>query len=67
MFRPTTIERAYELAQFGSCETLNDLRAQLKREHHESVEDHLSGPTIARQLRALFAQRRAAQAVGAAR
>lgn len=66
MYRPTTIERAYELAQFGPCESVDDIRAQLKRERHESVEGHLSGPTIGRQLRALFAKRRAAQAAGVA-
>ena len=66
MYRPTTIERAYELAQFGPCESVDDVRAQLKRERHESVESHLSGPTIGRQLRALLVKRRATQAVGAA-
>jgi hypothetical protein len=67
MYRPTTIERAYELAQYGPCESLDDVRAQLKRERHESVEGHLSGPTISRQLRALFAKKRATQAVSATR
>ena len=66
MHRPTTIERAFELAQHGPCESLGDVRSQLKRERHESVEEHLSGPTIGRQLRALFVQKRAAHAVGAA-
>ena len=66
MHRPTTIERAFELAQHGPCESLDEVRAQLKRERHESVGSHLSGPTISRQLRALFIKKRAAQAVGAA-
>jgi hypothetical protein len=63
MNRPTTIERAYELAQFGPCQNLDEVRAQLKRERHEMVEDHLSGPMISRQLRALVLKKRAAQAV----
>jgi len=62
MNRPTTIERAYELAQYGPCESMDDVRAQLKRERHEFVEGHLSGPTISRQLRALFTKKRAARA-----
>jgi hypothetical protein len=66
MNRPTTIERAYELAQFGPCQSLDEVRAQLKRERHDMVEDHLSGPMISRQLRALFLKKRAAQAVGPA-
>jgi hypothetical protein len=64
MCRPTTIERAYELAQHGPCKTVDDIRAQLKRERHESVESHLSGPTIGRQLRAFLVKRRTVQAVG---
>jgi hypothetical protein len=67
MHRPTTIERAYELAQHGPCESIDEVRAQLKRERHESVEGHLSGPTITRQLRALFVKKRAAQAASDAR
>ena len=66
MYRPTTIERAYELAQSGPCQSLDEVRAQLKRERHESVESHLSGPTIGRQLRALFVKKRTAQTLGAA-
>jgi len=64
MYRPTTIERAYELAQHGPCKSVDDVRTQLKRERHESVEGHLSGPMIGRQLRALLVKKRAAQAVG---
>lgn len=65
MHLPTTIERAFELAQYGPCETLDQVRTQLKRERHESVESHLSGPAIGRQLRALLTKRRVAQPVGA--
>ena len=62
MHRPTTIERAYELARSGTCESVNDIRAQLKREGHDAVEGHLSGPTIGRQLRTLCRESRAVSA-----
>lgn len=53
MHRPTTIERAYQLARSGDCASVQDIREQLIREHHESVEAHLRGPTIGNHLRAL--------------
>ena len=36
-----TVERAYQLAP--ECKTINELRAKLKREGHESVDQHLHG------------------------
>jgi hypothetical protein len=45
-----TVERAYELARSGSCATVEQIRMQLSRERHESVQQHLSGPTIRREL-----------------
>ncbi|TPG17601.1 hypothetical protein EAH79_05555 [Sphingomonas koreensis] len=48
--RPGTIERAYELARSGAYPTIDAIRAQLMREHHGSVQQHLSGPTIRRAL-----------------
>jgi hypothetical protein len=67
MHRPTTIERAFELARSGPCESLEEVRTQLKRERHEAVDSHLSGPSIGRQLRAIFLEKQTAKAVGAAR
>lgn len=60
MHRPTTIERAYELARTGPCVSVDEIRAQLKRERFESVDGHLHGSTITRQLRTLCRNKRAA-------
>jgi hypothetical protein len=62
MDRPTIIERAFELAQSGTCQSLDELRSQLKRERYESVDSHMAGPTLGRQLRKLFQERRTDQA-----
>lgn len=51
MHRPTTLERAFDLAESGACNTVNDIRAKLKKEQCESVDAHLAGQTIQRQLR----------------
>lgn len=60
MHRPSTVERAYELAEHGPCNNVDEIRTQLKREFHESVDSHLSSPTLSKQLRSLCAQRRMA-------
>lgn len=52
-FRPTTIERAYQLAKSGSCRTVSDVKDGLRSEGYANVQDHLHGPTIARALRSL--------------
>ena len=52
--RRTTVERAFDLARSGDCRTLPDLVAALKRERHESVEAHLAGPSIRRDLKRLW-------------
>jgi hypothetical protein len=57
MHRPGTIERAYELARFGPCVNVDEIRSQLKREFHESVDSHLGSPSLGRDLRKLCASR----------
>lgn len=52
-FRPTTIERAYELAKSGSCRTVGDVKARLQAEGHERVQDRLYGSSITSALRKL--------------
>jgi len=47
----TTIERAFTLAETGSCRTVADIRAQLKKEQRDSVDAHLAGSVIQRQLK----------------
>jgi len=51
--RPTTIERAYELAESGACRTVSDIKARLQSEGHERVQDRLYGSTLTSALRKL--------------
>ena len=52
-FPPSTLERAFELARSGECANTAEIRQRLKRERYDSVEAHLQGPSINRQLRLL--------------
>lgn len=52
-YPPSTLERAFELARSGDYAGVPEIRVQLKRERFESVEAHLAGPSISRQLKAL--------------
>lgn len=52
MHQISTLERAFALAEAGSCKSVSDIRIQLKKEQHESVDAHLSGSMIQRQLKA---------------
>jgi hypothetical protein len=49
--RPGTVERAFEMARDGKYADLGEIVAALKRERHDSVEAHLAGPSIRRDLR----------------
>jgi hypothetical protein len=53
----STVERAYQLAREGPSTSLDDIRRQLEQERYGSVNAHLSGPTIRRQLRQLCRDR----------
>jgi hypothetical protein len=50
-------ERAFQLARTGTCRTVADIRAQLVREKHEMVSQHLEGRSIQAQLKRLLAER----------
>ena len=50
---PSTLERAFELARSGECASTSEIRQRLKRERYDSVDAHLQGPSITRQLRLL--------------
>lgn len=52
-FTQTTLERAFELARSGEFSTPAEIRQRLKQERFDSVEAHLQGPSITRQLRLL--------------
>jgi len=45
-----TIARAFEIAREGNCESMDDIRRQLEREHYQGVQAHLSGALIKKQL-----------------
>ena len=46
------IERAYQLAP--ECKSLEEVRAKLKRERHESVDAHFASAVLKRELRKLL-------------
>ena len=48
------IERAFEIARQGQCRTVDEIRKTLARECYSSVDAHLSGGSIKRQLKALI-------------
>lgn len=52
-FRPTTLERAYELARGGSCRRITDIKQRLQAEGYEGVRDSLYGPALNTELRKL--------------
>ncbi|WP_159865553.1 hypothetical protein [Novosphingobium sp. 9U] len=49
-----TVERAFQLASDGSSKSVNDVRRQLKQEGYTAIDEHLSGPTIKKQLAELM-------------
>jgi hypothetical protein len=59
--RLTTVERAFELARSGSFRTIEDIGRQLKQEQRDSVDAHLSGGSIRKDLRQICAETRTAR------
>lgn len=51
--RPTTLERAYELARGGGCRTVGEIKQALQSEGFERIQDSLYGPTLTASLRKL--------------
>lgn len=51
--RPTTLERAYELAREGRCRTVSDIKQALSAEGFDRIQDSLYGPTLSAALRKL--------------
>lgn len=47
-----TVTRAFELANSGTCRSVDQIRRQLKTEGYSSISEHLDGPTIKKQLTA---------------
>lgn len=59
-FRPTALERAFELAKSGDYATVSDLTKQLKSEGFATSQ--ITGPSLSKQLRELCAEAVAAKA-----
>ncbi len=51
--RPTTLERAFELARSGDCQSIQEIRERLRAEGH--IDSQVTGPSLMRQLRDLIA------------
>jgi hypothetical protein len=57
----TAVERAFALARSGTCQSVQDIKLQMRQEGYPAseIEPHLSGPSIRKQLVALMAEARA--------
>lgn len=64
--RPTTLERAYELARGGGCRTVGEIKQALQSEGFERIQDSLYGPTLTAALRKLCQEHYAATPEGEA-
>ncbi|MET4683280.1 hypothetical protein [Brevundimonas faecalis] len=51
--RPTTLERAYQLAESGACRTVGEVKQALAQEGYDRVRDALYGGSITSALRKL--------------
>jgi hypothetical protein len=51
--RPTTLQRAFELARSGVCRGLADIRERLKAERFMDVDQQLYGRSLQQQLKRL--------------
>ncbi len=54
--RPTTLERAYQLAQSGECATVQDIKTRLRKERYN--DEQIMGPVLLADLRRLMRERR---------
>jgi hypothetical protein len=54
--KPSTVERAYELARTGEYAGINEIRAQLKAEGYADYMSQLEGAWIKSMLRKLWLQ-----------
>lgn len=50
-FRPTTLERAYQLADSGECRTVTDVKKRLQAEGYDRIADQLYGRVVTNALR----------------
>ena len=52
--RPTTVERAFQLARSGGHCGIHEIAVALKRERHDAVDAHLAGPSIRKDLKRVW-------------
>jgi len=57
-----TVERAYELARTGPYVDVDEIRAQLMREHYPSITAHLTGQATSQHIVELCRQRMSVEA-----
>ena len=50
-FRPTTLERAYQLAESGACRTVSEVKQALQSEGYDRIQDSLYGGAVTAALR----------------
>ncbi len=50
-FRPTTLERAYQLADSGECRSVSEVKKRLQAEGYDRIADQLYGRTVTNALR----------------
>lgn len=55
------IERAFELAESGSCQDMEELGSRLRAEGYDQVSSHLHAMSLRRQLRGLIVEARRRQ------
>lgn len=58
--RPTTLERAFELARSGECASLNEIKHRLEAERYDNIRGQLFGPRLKLDLQHLCNAARAA-------
>jgi hypothetical protein len=61
------IERAYQLARSGQCATVGEVKAALRSERYDHVEQQLSGAALYAALREICAASRVDEAADRAR
>ena len=59
--RPTTVERAYQLARTGECRSVSEIKKRLRDEGFFDVNGQLYGPWLAKDLRRLCGDAKASQ------
>lgn len=59
-YRPSVIERAFQLAESGRCRTVTEILVILRGEHYDQLGATFSGAGIRAQLKAMMRQARPA-------